>query len=237
MNYGGKDYNKKTGDVSTTLENVTVTATKKTSLADKTGALNWANNTGSSKVWREDYWNYKSDGTNTGLNTDKIKMYDHWIQSDKDHRAMSLGAVGIIAAPIIAVGAIETGAAGALYQGGGYLLRKYGGEFAYRTLSKGVENGGDFSQVDFFDVTLSTVNPFRKVPGGNYLTEGVNSLFDFKNGKFQTVLNGKSAKDILIDASFGAMKAKLKTNFSSNKLQDSQIDFMGAAGKQLLKSF
>ena len=165
-----------------------------------------------------------------------IKRYDRWIQADKDYRAMSLGAVGIIAAPIAIMGVVETGVAGVVYHGGSYLVRKYGAEFAYRTLSKGVENGGDFSKVDFFDVTLSTVNPFRKVPGGNYLTEGVNSMFDFKNGKFQTVLNGKSAKDILIDASIGAMKAKLKTTYSSNRLQDSQIDFTGAAGKVVLKT-
>ena len=127
--------------------------------------------------------------------------------------------------------------ANGLYQGGSYLVKKYGSEFTYRLLSKAAENGGDFSKVDFSDVLVSTVNPFKKVPGGNYLTELSNSLVDFKNGRFQTVLNGKSATDILIDASVGGMKARLKINYSSNRLQDSQVDFLGSGIKHFMKQW
>ena len=208
----GKDYNKKTGEVSTTLESVTVTTTRKTSLADRAGALNWANNTGSSKVWREDYWNYRSDGTNTGLNPDKIKMYDRWIQADKDYRAMSLGAVGIIAAPIVVMGAIETGVAGLIYQGGSWAVRRYGVDFANELAKNILANRGNIKKIDFNDVIVNTAtarwNIFGKVVAKTW-----NSAVDvnYSDGTVSLFNGRKSWANAGIDAGFNYLKLGTKS--------------------------
>jgi len=184
LNHEGKDYNKKTGEVSTTLETVTVTATKKTSLADRTGALNWANNTGPSSVWREDYWNYKHDGNQTGLDAGRIAMYDRWIQTELDWKAMSLGEVGIMAAPLL----LETG----LVVGTEAFLWKMGLDGVGQT----VANGGDLSKFDVFDMTLAGFS----APGASALYGGA---VDIKlNGEFNVVGFNKPWQTAAMDGAF-----------------------------------
>jgi hypothetical protein len=45
-------------------------------------------------------------------------------------------------------------------------------------------------------------------------TELSNAMFDFKNGKFTSVGNGKSFTEFAIDASFGAVKGTGKVSFN-----------------------
>jgi RHS repeat-associated protein len=230
------------------IENLPVDNTNNGSLAD--AGFGWANyDREVAHEWtnqQADYNQLRSRGATiveAGINLpkDRIGKFEHYWQNEQDYRRLSLIFVGAIAAPI-AITELGVGA------GVSTLVERYGADFTYRTFSKVVENGGDWSKVDYFDVGLSTFNPFRKIPGGNYLTEGVNSLIDFKDGKIMAIFAGKSTKDILIDASVGVLKANVKDklqlnsggnnlmNSGQNNLMNSGVDLIGAGGKIILKN-
>ncbi|MFN0082701.1 MAG: hypothetical protein ACKVOM_09315 [Ferruginibacter sp.] len=185
---------------SSELVNVTVTATRKTSLADRAGALNWANDNTPSRVWREDYWNYKQDGNKTGLSPEMIKTYDRWIQADKDWRAMSLGAVGIIAAPIVAIGGLETGAFYYLVVGTktGWAARASitGMDVIYQAATK-----GGFNEVNPVQSLTSSFGP---------LSYALSSNTNFQWSTMKLKINSNiSVRRVVIGTAFNALGGKI----------------------------
>jgi hypothetical protein len=97
LHYEGKDYNKKTGDVITTLKTVTVTGKTKSrnTLADRT--FSWANfDRTEAKRWNSNLWDYKSL-RNQGVSAEDAAAnyeglgatYERYYQAEQDWRAMN----------------------------------------------------------------------------------------------------------------------------------------------------
>jgi RHS repeat-associated protein len=184
---------------SSELEAVTVSAKRKRTLADNSG-LNIFNNSVSSRVWREDYWAYKFKAIKTGLDPDRIKMYDRWIQADEDYRAMSLGAVGIIAAPLVVLGGVETGT---FY----YLVVGTKTSWAARASITGMDiiyqaaTKGGFNKVNPLQSLTSSYGPLSYA-----LTSNTN--FEWSSMKLR-INSDMSVRRVVIGTAFNALGGKV----------------------------
>lgn len=123
-----------------------------------------------------------------------------------------------------------------------------------------VENDLDHSKVDYADITLSTVNPFRKFGfAGRAVTEGINafvdvkfdvslditkwsariSLADFIPIEGNEYISKKSDEDVKVDFMFGYTKSGVKETMSqfktNSKMGDFAIDVISGKLKQYLK--
>jgi hypothetical protein len=205
----------------------------------KKNNINWLNlpdwTKAQSKQWKLDYSNYRFYGITAGLDETRIKMYDRWIQADKDYKTMSYAFVGAIVAPLALMGAAESGAGYYIYQGGNYLFRNLvkqsakdlGREFFIQIGKNYFANRGQTNKMDWFDISLSTINPFKKLGfGGGIITEYLKASIDIKGSGSGNVFDGtKSASQFGIDMLFGAVKVGTRDALSSAAGGDVGRDF------------
>jgi hypothetical protein len=135
-----------------------------------------------------------------------------------------------------------------LAQSGAQLgIKQYGKDFALKLTSQYFINNGDVNKIDIGDVTLSTINPFKKYGfGGRVLTDALSAAVDIKADGIKTVLpiNGniiseKKPEDVWIDFAHSLAKSGTKETFStlsgSNQARDYFIDYIMGKHKQMLK--
>ena len=166
------------------LQGVTVTSTVKHSLADKSG-LSIFNNTGPSRVWKEDYWNYKQDGNKTGLDAGRIAMYDRWIQADKDYRNMQLAAVGIMAAPLVVAAAPEAFAATMTTR-----LVSVGGDATVQYVSNIPQYGFGVNNLNQMNIT--SLGGSFLAPGSAFMSSFIGNGFSYSIGGGYGGINANS---------------------------------------------
>jgi len=128
-----------------------------------------------------------SKGKYSAISPEQLKMYRTWAQADREYRAMSYIAVGVIAVPVAGVGApalfgVSTELAGA----------KAALSFGLQATMNGVKN------VDYIGVAADAWT----APGLDALINGSINWrpFALPGNKFQLVGVNKSAADFAIDA-------------------------------------
>jgi RHS repeat-associated protein len=197
------------------MDEVVVTAT-----ARKKGMnWGWSSSSKSNKgAWRNElYTNFQK--LNSGQNVDPSSLsyvspsyLGNNYQADQDDRTMSHGALGLMASPVLFLAAVESGGMYYLGQGTSWVGRRYGSGFVTNVYKMVLENKGDVSSIDWFDVGLSTVYPLKKFGvWGSLGAEVFNSAFDFKGGKFSAAFVNKTNTDFIIDLTFGAFKSGMKS--------------------------
>jgi hypothetical protein len=236
------------------LDAVIVTAKSKRKVSDRV-YLAWkshmspfSHTAAEAAQWKIDRANFEKGNYNS-LSPAQIAMYKRWDQADKEWRQMSLGAVGLMAAPIAAVGLVETGAGGAIWNGGRWIFqrgisegrlvregavwlgRKYGRSFITEVGINYLQNGMDIRKMDAFDIFTNTLNPFRTSLRGRVLMGGVNSLVDInlfaEQGQRLSYLgNGKSFGQVGIDFSFGFFNEGIKYTFGALGGSNAKRDFV-----------
>jgi len=120
------------------------------------------------------------------------------------------GAVIIAAAPVLAA------AAPTISNAASYGLKTYGRDFLINTAKQYFSNQGDAKKIDWFDVGVSTLNPFKKLGMfSGAANETLSSMVDIKNNNIQVVGLNKKGSDFLIDFGMGQIKSLGKTTFST----------------------
>ena len=206
--------------------------------------LAWANSAvtpqAKAEVANQSQYNYKRNNgfshedAMQGLPQDNSMKYGNYWKRDQDGKNFTLGFVGITFAPLAAYAFAESGAAYYLAQGGEYLsdaglwaLRKYGRSFAINTFKNYVAQRGQIGKMDWYDIAISTVSPFKKGVAGNLGNEFLKSAFDFKDGVATTVFNRtKSFSDFTTDLIYGGFKVGTKDAFGSAFGSSEGRDFM-----------
>jgi len=158
--------------------------------------------------------------------------------------------IGLLALPV----AVQSGLVGALASEGQlfahgtkWAVNKYGKDFAINLGKQLAVNDGDISKVDWFDVTLSTANPFGRFGfAGRAMTEAFNSAVDIKGMTLSTIFpetslwKQKSTSEVVVDFVSGYAKAGAKGTFSTlggnNPVRDLFIDYISGKHKQAIKS-
>jgi hypothetical protein len=122
------------------------------------------------------------------------------------------------------------------------MYEKYIDDFITNAAKKYIENEGKADKIDWFDVTVSTINPFKKIKMlgvSSMLTETVNSLIDYKEdgGWKATFLskNRKSSTDFLIDFGIGQFKSLGKNTFKTLGGKDAVRDDWWDIGVNIFK--
>jgi RHS repeat-associated protein len=236
---------------------VTVTSHKKHGLRFLPSSFN--HTAEEAAQWKIDRSNFDK-GNYSALLPSQISMYKRWHQANKDWRQISLGAVGIIAAPLVVMGAVETGAVSSAWQGSRWLFqqgvsesglmkegakwlgRKYGRSFITEVGINFFQNGMDIKKMDAFDIFTNTLNPYRQCLKGRVLMGGVNSLVDInlfagQGQRLSYLGNGKNFGQAGIDCSFSLFNEGMKYTFGTlgggNANRDFVLDIItGNAGGQ-----
>ncbi len=190
------------------LQGVTVTATVKRSLADKSG-LSVFNNTGPSKVWREDYWNYKQDGNSAGLDGERIAMYNRWIQADKDYRNMQLAAAGIMAAPLTVAVAPE-----AFIGSLSFRMISVGGDALVQYVSNIPQYG--FGRKNVYQMNLASLGGSLIAPGNSLISSVIGNGFvaNIEDG-YQGISGGSNGANIFSNILIGYGGNKIGNHYKS----------------------
>lgn len=211
----------------------------------------------------ETQWKISQDnfykGNYSAIAPTQLSMYRQWDQANKESRTLSYIFVGGMAAPLVAVGAVETGVAGGLWNGGRWLIqqsigeaglakegmkwlgRKYGRSFITEVGINYLQNGMDIKKMDAFDIFTNTLNPYRSCLRGRVLMGGLNSLVDVNlfdaNKPYSYLGKNKNFSQVGIDFSFGLFNEGMKYTFGTLGSENASRDFIldvitGNAGGQ-----
>lgn len=159
-------------------------------------------------------WISALQGGESELYLNNINNYKRRFEAEEDGRKMSLGAIGLISAPVIVMAVPVAGSAIA-----DALATTLGRTFVRNAAINLLQNGGDYKKMDLFDITVNTFNPYTGI-GGMLGGAGVNSLVDFypmtENGPQLNYLgNGKNIGQVGLDFSFGTFSGGANSIFGS----------------------
>jgi RHS repeat-associated protein len=178
----------------------------------------------------------KSKGTNWHLYlSDYRGMSTESKVSQQGVRALAMITAGGITAAAAAPALVA--AAPIIGNGFNFAVKTYGKDFVINTAKQYFSNKGDVRKMDWFDISVSTLNPFKKLGVfSGAANETLNSLVDIKNWQITTVGFGKSGADAVIDFTFGQIKSLGKTTFSTLTGDNPGRDYFWDIGLNLFRN-
>ena len=158
-------------------------------------------------------------------------FHKHNYRAQQEGRAMQLGAVALLAAPIAGMAIVEAAPlatvitsklsveAGLIRVGAQIVAKRYGSTLIGATAINIMQNKGDITGIDGFDIATSTLLPSGSITQA-VGTAVINSLVDYKpfnspGEQFNSLGNGKSIFQVGFDFSFSFFGEGLKSTYST----------------------
>jgi RHS repeat-associated protein len=145
-------------------------------------------------------------------------------------------AAGFFLAPFAVLAAAESGATYYIYQGGQWIVRKYGVSFMQEVAKEGIANRGNLGKMDWSDIFVSTISSRSRLPGAHGLAEMINATSDLSidGGYRNSFLIGtkyeKRMGNTVSDLFFGGMRAKYSGTFSEMSIDQIQTQYNKLVG-------